>query len=305
MRRRQRSLVGKVVAITGGARGIGRATAAALISQGAVVALGDIDAELVRRTAAELGSGTLGLELDVTDRASFDAFLTEVQRRLGRLDVMINNAGIMPVGPFISETDATAERILEINVKGVLYGSRLALERFLGQGSGHLVNIASVAGKAGLPGGVSYCASKHAVVGLSEAIRQEVRGQGIDITIVMPVVVNTELGSGLSRIRGFGTAEPEDVARAIVAALVHRRVDVYVPRSIGPLLRSQAVLPRPVIDLVTRLLGGDRVLMAPDRAARAAYEARLAAETAGAGAGAAAIGAGPPAAEASGYADHG
>ena len=111
----------------------------------------------------------------MTDRASFDAFLTEVERRLGPLDVLINNAGIMPVGPFVAETDETARRIVDINVHGVINGSKLALERFLPRNRGHLVNIASVAGKMGFPGGATYSASKHAVVGLSEAIRVELR----------------------------------------------------------------------------------------------------------------------------------
>src|ERR1700722_2348877 len=96
-----RSLAGKVVAITGGGRGIGRATAAALINQGARVALGDIDEALVERTATELGAGTIGLPLDVTDRASFAAFLTAAEEHLGPIDVLINNAGIMPIGPFV------------------------------------------------------------------------------------------------------------------------------------------------------------------------------------------------------------
>src|SRR5437588_5868729 len=96
-----RSLAGKVVAITGGARGIGRATAAALIAQGARVAIGDIDAGLAEATASELGSGTVGLPLDVTDRDSFAAFLDDTEKRLGPLDVLINNAGIMPIGPFV------------------------------------------------------------------------------------------------------------------------------------------------------------------------------------------------------------
>ncbi len=112
----------------------------------------------------------------MTDRASFDAFLTEVESRLGPLDVLINNAGIMPIGPFVSETDVTAERIIDINVHGVINGSKLALERFLPRNHGHLVNVASVAGKLGFPGGATYSASKHAVVGLSEAIRGELRG---------------------------------------------------------------------------------------------------------------------------------
>ncbi|HEX5194501.1 MAG TPA: SDR family oxidoreductase [Solirubrobacteraceae bacterium] len=275
-RRAPRSIAGRVVAITGGARGIGRATAQALIDQGAKVAIGDIDAPLAQRTALELGPSTLGLELDVTDRASFRAFLDEVERRLGPLDVLVNNAGIMPVGPFIAETDATARRIVDINVHGVITGSKLALERFLPRNRGHLVNVASVAGRLGVPGGATYSASKHAVVGLSEAIRGELRGTAIDISIVMPVVVNTELGSGLQPTRGVRKVEPEEVAGAIVQALQSGRVDVFVPRSIAGLVRSSAVVPRAIADLVNRAVKGDRVLLEPDPVQRAAYLRRTA-----------------------------
>jgi len=271
-----RPLTGKVVAITGGARGIGRATAAALIGQGARVAIGDIDTALVERTAQELGSGTIGLPVDVTQRESFSTFLTDVESRLGPLDVLINNAGIMPIGPFLEESDATAARLIDINLHGVIFGSKLALERFLPRRSGHLVNIASSAGKSGFPGGATYCATKHAVVGLSEAIRQEVKDAGIDVSIVMPVVVNTELGSGLAKARGFKPIEPEDVANAIVEALQTGRVDVYCPKSVGPILRSQHVMPRRVVDAIGHFFKGDQVLSNPDHAARAAYEARMA-----------------------------
>src|SRR6201990_2374278 len=219
MAKAPRSLAGRVVAVTGGARGIGRATASALIAQGARVAIGDIDAPHAEQTASELGSGTVGLGLDVTDRSSFESFLGQVEQRMGQLDVLVNNAGIMTIGPFVAETDATADRMIDVNLKGVIIGSKLALERFLPRGRGHLVNVASVAGKGGFPGGATYCATKHAVVGLSEAIRAEVRSTDIDVSIVMPVVVNTELGSGLRKSRGVKVVEPEDVANAIVEAL--------------------------------------------------------------------------------------
>ena len=276
MAKASRSLAGKVVAITGGARGIGRTTAAALIAQGARVAIGDIDAPLAEQTASELGSGTVGLPLDVTNRESFDGFLSEVENRLGPLDVVINNAGIMPIGPFVDETDATAQRMVDINLHGVIHGSKLALERFMPRGRGHLVNIASVAGKGGFPGGATYCATKHAVVGLSEAIRAEMRKTGIDVSIVMPVVVNTELGAGLQKSRGIKVVEPEDVANAIVEALQSGRVDVYVPRQVGVLMKLAQVLPRSVADFVTKVLKGDQVLVNPDHLLREAYEKRTA-----------------------------
>jgi NAD(P)-dependent dehydrogenase (short-subunit alcohol dehydrogenase family) len=274
MAKAPRSLAGKVVAITGGARGIGRATASALIAQGARVAIGDIDAPMAEKTASELGSGTLGLPLDVTSRESFDAFLTEAENRIGPIDVVINNAGIMPIGPFVDETDSTAERMVDINLHGVIHGSKLALERFMPRGRGHLVNVASVAGKGGFPGGATYCATKHAVVGLSEAVRAEMRKTEINVSIVMPVVVNTELGSGLQKSRGVKVVEPEDVANAIVEALQTGRVDVYVPRQVGVLMKLGQVLPRSVADFVTRVLKGDQVLVNPDHLMREAYEKR-------------------------------
>jgi NADP-dependent 3-hydroxy acid dehydrogenase YdfG len=270
-----RSLAGNVVAITGGARGIGRATAAALIGQGARIAIGDIDSGLAERTAEELGAGTIGLPLDVTDRESFATFLEEVEGRLGPLDVLINNAGIMPIGPFAEETDATAKRMVDINIHGVIFGSKLALERFLPRGRGHLVQIASAAGKAGFPGGATYCATKHAVVGLSEAMRAEVHGTRIEISVVMPIVVNTELGSGLPTAPGFKPVEPEEVANAIVEALQTGRFEVYVPRTMGGVVRMNALMPRRMREALGRLFKGDEVLANPDHVARAAYEKRM------------------------------
>lgn len=275
MTKPQRQLTGAVAVITGGARGIGRATAAALIRNGIHVAIGDIDAELAEQTANQLGAGTIGLELDVTDRASFEQFLREAEKRLGPIDVFINNAGIMPIGPFASETDATAARMIDINLHGVIFGSKLALERFLPRGHGHLVNIASSAGKAGFPGGATYCATKHAVVGLSEAISAEVRETDITVSVVMPAVVNTELGSGLPSTRGVKAVEPEDVADAIVEALQSGRFDVYVPRAIGAIFRTRPLLPRRLNGAITRILKADQVLANPDHNARSAYDTRI------------------------------
>jgi NADP-dependent 3-hydroxy acid dehydrogenase YdfG len=286
MARAPRSLAGAVVAITGGARGIGRATAEALVAHGAHVAIGDIEAPLAEQAARELGAGTIGLPLDVTERGSFDGFLRQVEERLGPLDVLINNAGIMPIGPFVKESDATAARLVDVNLHGVILGSKLALARFLARGCGHLVNIASTAGKAGFPGGATYCATKHAVVGLSEAIRAEVRGTRIQVSVVMPVVVKTELGSGLPQPRAFKAVGPEEVAAAIVGALQFPRFDVFVPASVGRMFWAMSLLPRSARDVVARALRADRVLMSPDHLARADYEARIARTIAAAEAGA-------------------
>jgi NAD(P)-dependent dehydrogenase (short-subunit alcohol dehydrogenase family) len=274
-----RSLAGQVVAITGGGRGIGRATAAALIARGARVAIGDIEGALAQQTASELGSDTVGLALDVTDRESFAAFLNEVEDRLGPLDVLVNNAGIMPIGPFLQETDATAKRQVDINVHGVIFGSKLALERFIPRGRGHLVNIASIVGKSASPHLATYVATKHAVVGLTEALRLELADTNIGLTVVMPVGVNTELYSGVEPLRGMKTPEPEDVAEAIVEALQTGRYEVYVPKRMKAVARMSALLPRGAMDAIGKALGGDTITRA-DAVARAAYERRIAQPTA-------------------------
>ena len=270
-----RSLDGQVVAITGGGRGIGRATATALIAKGARVAIGDIDAPLAEKTASELGSGTIGLPLDVTDRASFAGFLDEVERQLGPLDVLVNNAGIMPVGPFVAETDASAGRLVDINIHGVILGSKLAIERFTPRGRGHIVQLASIAGKGGFPGGATYCATKHAVVGLTEALRAELRGTGIELHQVLPIGVNTELYSGVSAARGFPTAEPVEVANTIVELLQTGKFELYVPRQVGAITRMQAMMPRRLAEAIIRWTKGDQLLLNADPTARAAYEARI------------------------------
>jgi NAD(P)-dependent dehydrogenase (short-subunit alcohol dehydrogenase family) len=278
MAKEPRSLHGQVAAITGAARGIGRATAAALAREGAKVSIGDLDAELAERAARELGSGAVGFALDVTDRSSFERFLDETEKALGPLDVLVNNAGIMPLSRFVEEDDATAIRQIDINLHGVIYGTKSALRRMEPRGRGHIVNIASSAGKSGLPGAATYSATKHAVVGLSESVRGElqVAGSAIEVSCVMPVLVNTELSSGLGKTRGLKTQQPEDVADAIVEALKFPAFDVFVPKSVGTILKVSTVLPRAGREAISRALKADRVLLEIDAARRQGYELRAA-----------------------------
>jgi NAD(P)-dependent dehydrogenase (short-subunit alcohol dehydrogenase family) len=277
-----RSLHGRVVVVTGGGRGIGRAIATALADRGCRVAIGDVDSVSAREAAAALGEDAVGLALDVTDRPGFTTFLNEVERRLGPIDVLVNNAGIMAVGPFDEEDDATVIRQLEINLHAVIHGTKEAVRRMKPRGTGHIVNVASSAGKTGFPHLATYCATKHGVVGLSEAVRAELRGTGVEISVVMPGLVRTELIAGLVESRGFKASTPEDVAELVVEALQFPRFDVYVPKSIGPTWAVLQLLPRRGREAVGRALRLDRVLLDADRDARAAYEARAAASAPGA-----------------------
>jgi len=276
MAKQPRILAGQTAAITGGARGIGRATAQALMRQGMRVAIGDLDEEAARQTAEELGGSAVGLALDVTERSSFAAFLDDAEGRLGPLDVLVNNAGIMQIGRFIDEDDLTARRMVDINLHGVILGCKLALERMIPRDRGHIVNISSQAGKFGAPGGATYSATKHAVVGLTEAIRGELRlmGAHIDVSYVMPFVVNTELGSGLGEARGMSNLEPSDVAAAIVDALQTGLVDVWVPKSAKRTSVLGAVLPRSLSEGMARAMKADRVLAGADLNRRRDYELR-------------------------------
>jgi NADP-dependent 3-hydroxy acid dehydrogenase YdfG len=276
MAKERRSLAGKVVAITGGARGIGEATARAIVAKGGKVAIGDLDTDLAQKAADVLGGETIALELDVTRRESFENFLSQVEERLGPLDVIVNNAGIMPIGPFVEEDDATARRMVDINLHGVIFGTKLAIPVMVRRGSGHIVNIASTAGKGGFPGGATYCATKHAVVGLSEAVRAELRDTGVEVSVVMPAVVNTELGSGLVEARGVKVSEPSEVADAIVDALEAPKFDVWVPRLTGAISKVMTLLPRSGREAVARALKADQVLAGADSNVRAAYEERAA-----------------------------
>ncbi len=272
-------LEGRVVAITGAGRGIGRATAQACVRAGMKVAIGDLDLAAARQTADELGNGTIALELNVCQRASMKRFLDATEARLGPLDVLVNNAGIMPLAAFTDESDATARRLVEINVHGVLHGMKEALPRMRARGRGHLVNIASTAGKVGFAGGATYSGTKHFVVGVSDSVRAELRGTPIEVTCVMPGVVNTELSTGTPPARFVPHIEPGQVADAIVAALRRPRFEVFVPRRIAPLQKLAGAMPTAVRDGFARLLALDRVLGAPDGAARAEYERRAARST--------------------------
>ena len=278
MAKQPRILAGETAAITGSARGIGRATAEALLRQGMRVAIGDVDFEAARQTASELGPSAVALPLDVTDRESFAAFLDGAEEQLGPLDVLVNNAGIMQVGRFIDEDDLTARRMVDINIHGVILGTKLALERMIPRDRGHIVNISSQAGKFGAPGGATYSATKHAVVGLTEAIRGELRlmGAHVDLSYVMPAVVNTELGGGLGAVRGIPNLEPTDVADAIVEALQLGVVDVWVPKSAKRTSTLVSLLPRPLSEGMARAMKADRVLAGADADARKKYEMRAA-----------------------------
>lgn len=273
------TLQGRRVAITGGAQGIGKSIGQALVAAGAKVALGDIQEDAVQQTAAELQAGTKGYRLDVTDADEFDAFLKQATQDLGGLDVLINNAGIMPIGPFLQESPSVTRRTIEIDLLGVLTGTRLAGEYFARTGSGHVINIASVMGTLASPNAATYCAAKYAVVGFSEALRQEWRGSGVKISAICPGFVRTELISGMaapSLLERFLVVDPEDVATTVITELAKGTSrTVFIPKLVGLVSSGTQVLPTAIVDAAFRLSGGNKVTSALDHKKRAAYQARI------------------------------
>jgi short-subunit dehydrogenase len=262
------------VAVTGGGRGIGRATARALAQEGARVAIGDLDAPLADTVAAEL-PGSIGASVDVTRRGSFAAFLGTVADRLGPIDVLVNNAGVLHVGPFMDEDDDLTRRQVDVNLHGTILGMKLVLPAMVARGCGHVVNVASTAARAGIAREAVYSATKHAVLGLSEAVRSELRGTGVDLSVVLPGLVRTDLAAGTLGARGVPVLAPEDVAEAIVAAIRRPRFEVYVPRAYGRAAALGALLPRRSREAMGRLLGSERITAGVTPEQRAEYEERV------------------------------
>lgn len=266
------ALTGKVVAITGGARGIGFETATQLLAAGARVAIGDIDAEAVGKAAADLG--VEGIELDVTDTASFEAFLDEVERRIGPVDVLINNAGIMPVGPFLDYSEALIRRTVGIDLVGVMLGSQAAARRMVGGRGGQIVNIASVAGRLPNPGLTVYNGAKAGVIEFSEALDAELAPHGIRVSTVLPTFTETGLVDGLQTNALVSTVQPEQVAAEVVGVIARPRVRVAAPRSMG-WVAVNTVLPHRLKQRLRHLTKTDTIFLNPDSAARADYDARI------------------------------
>ncbi len=261
------------VVVTGGARGIGRATVERFARRGARVAVGDLDADLAAEVAAPYGDRAAAAHLDVTDTGSWARFLDEVAP-LGPVDVLVNNAGIMPLGSVLEESAELARAILDVNVHGVINGTKALAPGMVARGRGHVVNVASAVGRVAVPHGATYSASKFAVVGFTEAVRHELAPHGVTVSMVLPTVVRTELAAGVPAARGIKPVSAEEVAEVVEHAVLTGKAELWVPRWTQGLSKPTLALPRVVQDAMSRATRAGDVLAAADPAARAAYEAR-------------------------------
>ncbi|MDG3010097.1 SDR family oxidoreductase [Rhodococcus sp. D2-41] len=279
-------LDGAVVVVTGGARGIGRATAELCADRGATVCIADLDLDVAQETAASIGGDDAvdrvrAYRLDVTDAGSWAAVVGEVLSAYGRIDVLVNNAGVMPLGGFLDEPDGTGRVTMEVNVWGPIHGMRAVLPGMLARGRGHIVNVASMAGKLPVPGMAVYNASKFGAVGLTAAVRAEFADSGVSVSAVLPSAVRTALSSGVPLGKGMPTVDPEDVAAAIVDTLRTRRAETAVPRWLGGWGLLGALTPEWLMRLARTVIDDRRALTSIDPAGRADYDARVARQVAG------------------------
>jgi short-subunit dehydrogenase len=267
-------LTGASAAVTGAGHGIGRAIAIRLAAAGARVAVGDLDADAAEKVASEIGDNAFGAHLDIADQAAFAAFLDAAEERHGPLTILVNNAGVDWVGPFHEEPDEVTRRELEVNLFGTITGSKLALQRMLPRRSGHLVNVASGVGRVPLPWSATYSATKHGVVGLTESLRLEYRGSGVQFSVVLPSQVETAMIEGQPRPRALPVVSADDVAAAVLDAIRRKRFEVWVPRSQGASVKFLGVLPRAARELAMRIVGVTRIAGGADAEARRGYHRR-------------------------------
>jgi NADP-dependent 3-hydroxy acid dehydrogenase YdfG len=215
----------KTILITGASSGIGEATVRELAQVGARLFIGARRTDRLKALASELGDHVAWSALDVTDGADFEAFAAAAEAKFGRIDALVNNAGVMPLSPLAALKREEWRRMVDVNIHGVLNGIAAVLPRFVSQRSGHVVNVASIAAHMVVPTGAVYCATKYAVWAITEGLRQE--HDDIRATVISPGVVATELGNDITdpqvsdalKVWRQKSLTPDAIARAIRYAL--------------------------------------------------------------------------------------
>jgi all-trans-retinol dehydrogenase (NAD+) len=225
-------LTGKTVLITGSVRGIGQHTAVAFAREGADIIGVDLPGQDQRETRLLVeaeGRRYGSLEADLAVEGAAPEVIAGAMK-VGGFDVLVNNAGVLPSGPFLDRPIEEWQRTIDINIKAVMAMTHAALPALMKRHQGYVVNIASIAGLFGGSGIAAYAASKHAVVGFSESLHYELEETSVDVAWVCPSMVNTRMSDGVTRSVFIPVVEPEEIAQAVVGAVEKERQMVIVPR---------------------------------------------------------------------------
>jgi short-subunit dehydrogenase len=263
-----RTIANKVVIITGASSGIGRAAALALARERAILVLVARRDKLLRELEDEVrrnGGAALSMVLDLRERVNVEKMIESTRDQLGRIDVLINNAAFGFHGSVENTPLAVVREIFDLNFEAPLLACQLAIPVMRAQGGGHIINISSVAGKRGLPMTGIYCATKFALHGISEALRVELEGSAIDVSIINPAATETEFGDNVRRVdaaskfKAMGHIQSaEEVADAIVRCIRKPRLEVYPYRKSRVLVWANAIAPS-LVDKVIRRAFRDRL----------------------------------------------
>lgn len=264
-----------IAVITGAARGIGKAIASELHREGHLVVIADLRHELAEETARELGQGAYARALDVTSAESIRALVDELETTLGPIALWVNNAGVMPTSPFASQDMAFASATIDVNFRGVVLCTREVLPRMLARSRGRVINIASATAVHPIAGLAVYSGTKAAVLGFSRALRRELRGTGVWVSVVLPYLADTAMGAGIRAQPGFRAVTPEQVAVRVRHALRSRKLVHFVPRPLGFTSALMNAFPLWLRDLIDDVLATDSIGLGGDAGARASYASEI------------------------------
>lgn len=256
-----KKLDGKVAVVTGAAMGMGKCIAGMLMAEGCKVALLDMNPDRLaetRQALSELGT-CRDFVCDISDRGAVYETASKIRSEMGRVSILVNNAGIVKAGTLLSLEDEVIEKILDVNLSALFWTCKAFLPDMVDQGQGHIVNMASAGGILAIPNLTAYCASKFGVIGFSDALRQEMAKIRVDVgvTYVCPNTVNTGMFDGARMVAGTSLLSAENVATQVVKAIRRNRAMVAIPgfpiKFITPL--TKILMPIRLMDRMNRALG--------------------------------------------------
>ena len=255
------NLEGKVVVITGAARGMGKVYASSFAREGSRVVATDVDEKELNKTIKELkgmGFDVFSHVLDISDNDACVALVEKVESEVGPIGVLVNNAGIAMNEEVMETSESSFRRITEVNYLGHVWMMHAAIPGMLERGSGHVVNVCSILGKVSVPKLGAYSATKHAMVSITDTIRQELHGSGVHFTIVNPGYVATGMFEGAKIPIVTRWQDPQKIVNAVVDAVKKNKVEIFVPNFMNRMTTLVRGLHTKLIDIAFKILGASK-----------------------------------------------